>query len=144
MKNHKNIDVPNNADLNNQLQQPQIAKKKKPLEYVSVALPRNDVMETLDDAFGGVSSNKARFYRSLEENHRVQPEFHVTLIHRASSKQHPDLWQKYMDRHAEAGGADGWSVGNKFGECQVMLERVCSISFLHSMGRKLTQIDRMG
>ncbi|PQE06400.1 hypothetical protein CJF32_00002443 [Rutstroemia sp. NJR-2017a WRK4] len=94
-------------------------KKKRAIEYISIALPKNDIKDTLDEAFASVSSNKARFYRALEETRRVQPEFHVTLIHRASSKQHPELWQKYSTMHEEA---DPWE--NKLGECQVMLERI--------------------
>ncbi|KAI9644878.1 tRNA ligase [Ciborinia camelliae] len=113
----------NQQKENRPSQQPQIAKKK-PLEYVSIALPRNDIKETLDDSFGRVSSNKAMFYKALEKSHRIQPEFHVTLIHRANSKQFPDLWQSYSDMHAEASGNNGSSAGSKFGECQVMLERI--------------------
>ncbi|ESZ97012.1 fungal tRNA ligase adenylyltransferase [Sclerotinia borealis F-4128] len=104
--------------------QPQITQKKKPLEYVSISLPRNNIKQTLDDAFGRVSSSKAMFYKALGQSQRVQPEFHVTLIHRANSKQYPELWQRYSDMHAEAGGNNGWSAGTEFGECQVMLERI--------------------
>ncbi|QSZ29093.1 hypothetical protein DSL72_003603 [Monilinia vaccinii-corymbosi] len=114
----------NQPKENRPVQQPQIAKKPKPLEYVSISLPRKDIKEALDDAFSRTSSDKARFYRLLEETRRVQPEFHVTLIHRASSKQFPELWQKYSGMHAEAGGNDVSNPGSKFGECQVMLERV--------------------
>ncbi|PQE25804.1 fungal tRNA ligase adenylyltransferase protein [Rutstroemia sp. NJR-2017a BBW] len=94
-------------------------KKKRAIEYISIALPKNDIKDTLDEAFASVSSNKARFYRALEETRRVQQDFHVTLIHRASSKQHPEIWQKYSTMHEEA---DPWN--NKIGECQVMLERI--------------------
>lgn len=60
---------------------------------------------------------------------RVQPEFHVTLIHRANSKQFPELWQKYSDLHANQVAKDPWSSETGFGDCQVMLERVSSIFF---------------
>jgi tRNA ligase len=103
--------------------QPQIAKKPRPLEYVSVTLSKNDILDVLETAFASVSSNKARFYRSLQQTRRVQPEFHVTLIHRASSKAHPELWQRYADMHSNAGG-DPWSAGSKMGDCKVLLERV--------------------
>ncbi|KAM3071323.1 tRNA ligase [Clarireedia jacksonii] len=106
--------------------QPQIVKKKRPLEYISIALPRNDIKDTLDEAFASVSSNKGRFYRALGEARRVQPDFHVTLIHRASSKQHPELWQKYNAMHEEAD-----PLNSKLGECQVMLERVSYLFFMH-------------
>ncbi|KAB8291278.1 hypothetical protein EYC80_009964 [Monilinia laxa] len=118
---------PKNNNRNQQKEtrpQPQIAKKPKPLEYISISLPRKDIKDALDDAFGRASSEKGRFYRVLEETRRVQPEFHVTLIHRANSKQFPELWQKYSDMHAEAGSNDLGNQGTNFGECQVMLERV--------------------
>lgn len=92
---------------------------------MSVTLSTRDILEALETAFGSVSSNKARFFRQLQETRRVQPEFHVTLIHRASAKDHPELWQKYSTIHAAGGSAQ-----NKLGDCPVVLERVKIISFL--------------
>ncbi|KAH8598791.1 RNA ligase-domain-containing protein [Bisporella sp. PMI_857] len=97
----------------------QNAKKKKPLEYVSVTLPKNDILNALETAFGSVSSNKGRFFKQLQQTRRVQPEFHVTLIHRASASSHPELWTKYSEIHEQAGSAE-----NKLGDCKVQLERV--------------------
>jgi tRNA ligase len=85
----------------------------------------------LETAFASISTNKARFFRQLQQTRRVQPEFHVTLMHRATSKQHPILWQKYTDMHTDAGG-DPWAGGSKMGDCRILLERV---SFLkHPLG----------
>lgn len=127
------------------MQQPQVPKKKKPLEYVSISLPRNDIKGALDDAFRRVSSEKAKFYKQLEGSRRVQPEFHVTLIHRANSQIFPEIWKRYIDMHAEASVDDVSNMGSKFGECQIMLERVCTSSFYTvSTRRKLTKIDCMG
>ncbi|KAL3420802.1 fungal tRNA ligase adenylyltransferase [Phlyctema vagabunda] len=98
--------------------QPQ-GQKKRPLEYVSVALPTSEILNVLEAAFSSVSSNKARFYQHLQDTRRVQDAFHVTLIHRATSKTHPELWQKYSELHAEAGSAE-----NKLGDCKVVLERI--------------------
>ncbi len=106
-----------------QTPQPAVAKKSKPLEYVSITLPKSEILDLLDSTFSALSSNKARFYRFLQENHRVQPEFHVTLIHRASAKQNPEVWAKYEAMHNEAGG-DPWAGGSKMGDCDVLLERV--------------------
>ena len=86
---------------------------------MSVNLPKNDVLNALETAFASVSSNKAKFWRELQQYKRVQPEFHVTLIHRASSTSHPDLWHRYSEMHTEAGSAE-----NKLGDCKVLLERV--------------------
>jgi tRNA ligase len=93
-------------------------KKKRPLEYVSVNLPKNEILNILETAFASVSSSKAKFFRQLKETNRVQPEFHVTLIHRASAAAHPELWQRYSELHAEADSE------NKLGDCKVMLETV--------------------
>ena len=86
---------------------------------MSITLPKTDILDALENAFASVSSNKAQFFRQLQLTRRVQPEFHVTLIHRAMAKLHPELWQKYSDIHAEAGSAE-----NKLGDCKVVLERV--------------------
>jgi tRNA ligase len=102
--------------------QPQIVKKPRSVEYISVTLPRNDILDAIDSAFASVSSNKGRFFRQLQETRRVQPEFHVTLIHRASSKTHPELWQRYIDLNANT---DAWD--NRIGDCEVQLERVSDI-----------------
>jgi tRNA ligase len=100
-------------------QQPKPASKPRPLEYISVNLPKGEIENVLDETFASVSSNKARFFRQLQESQRVQVEFHVTLIHRASSKQHPELWERYHNLHL---ANDAWE--NRLGECQVQLERI--------------------
>ncbi|KAG0649962.1 tRNA ligase 1 [Hyphodiscus hymeniophilus] len=97
----------------------QAPKKKRPLEYMSVTLPKNDVLNAMGIAFASVSSEKAKFWRELQQFNRVQPELHVTLIHRASSAAYPDLWRRYSEMHAEAGSAE-----NKLGDCKVLLERI--------------------
>jgi len=102
-----------------------IVKKQKPLEYISVNLPKSQILDVLETAFSSVSSNKARFFRQLQQTRRVQPEFHVTLIHRASSKTHPELWQRYTDLHAA--GGDPWDPSAKLGDCKVLLEKVCNM-----------------
>lgn len=106
---------------------PQNIKKKRPLEYVSVTLPKNDILNLLETTFASVSNNKARFFRQLQQTRRVQPEFHVTLIHRATAKSHPDLWQRYADLHSEAGSAE-----NKLGDCKVLLEKVSCFTLVES------------
>ncbi|KAF4618054.1 hypothetical protein G7Y89_g14993 [Cudoniella acicularis] len=105
--------------MTNIKQQPESGRKPRPLEYISVTLPKKDILDAVEGAFASVSSSKARFFRQLQETRRVQPEFHVTLIHRASSKSHPELWTRYNDMRA---GMDGWD--NKMGDCKVQLEKI--------------------
>lgn len=100
-------------------QQPIAIQKPRPVEYISVALPKQFTLDAVETAFASISSNKARFFKQLQDNRRVQADFHVTLIHRASSKSHPELWQRYCDMISSA---DPWD--NKIGHCTVQLERV--------------------
>ncbi|PHH61655.1 hypothetical protein CDD81_8066 [Ophiocordyceps australis] len=91
----------------------------KPIEYISVQIPANRVTATLERAFGRADAQTSRFYNELKQSRRVQPKFHVTLMHRASEKQNPALWQNYKNLVEEADGA-----GLQLGSCNVMLERV--------------------
>lgn len=115
--------IPDRGGRNKGAQNPQSGQaqktKKKALEYMSVDLPSQDIYALLDKTFRNATAEKARFYRQLQGTRRVQPKFHVTLLHRAASKQHPDLWARYTKLQAEAEVADG-----ALGECEVLLERV--------------------
>jgi tRNA ligase len=101
-----------------QLQGPK-EEKKKPLEYMSISVPAKEVNVALEAAFKGVNPEIQRFYKQLQQTRRIQPLFHVTLMHKATAKQHPELWQRYTTLEAECKSVDG-----KVGECEVMLERV--------------------
>ncbi|WQF77294.1 hypothetical protein CDEST_02308 [Colletotrichum destructivum] len=102
-------------------------KKKKPLEYMSVDVPANEVRGVLDGAFNKAGMPTSRFYKQLFQTRRVQPKFHVTLMHRASSKDNSELWSKYLAIHAEAekaaGGNQEAASAQALGECAVELER---------------------
>lgn len=93
-------------------------KKKRPLEYVAVTLPVNRINAILEAVFRP-DPEKASFFRQLQQNNRVQTEFHVTLMHRASAKANQQLWERYSNLHSEAGGGE-----DKLGDCKVLLERV--------------------
>jgi len=101
--------------------QQQRNEKKKGLEYMSVDVPAKDLRAVLDKAFAAVKPEDARFYKQLTQTRRVQPRFHVTLMHRASAKEHPALWARYAQETEAAGSAGG---GGELGECDVQLERV--------------------
>ncbi|KAI8962982.1 tRNA ligase [Daldinia sp. FL1419] len=93
--------------------------KKKPLEYMSISVPAQDIKVALESAFKGTDAQTQRFYRQLQQTRRVQALFHVTLMHRAGAKESPELWQKYVSLHAESQSQD-----EKLGECNIQLERV--------------------
>ncbi|KAI0160862.1 tRNA ligase [Hypoxylon sp. FL1284] len=104
---------------NKQMNEPQGPPKKKPLEYMSISVPAKDINVALESAFRGTNPQVQRFYKQLQQTRRIQALFHVTLMHRASSKVNPDLWQRYVTLEAESQGTD-----DKLDECDVQLERV--------------------
>ncbi|KAK8062524.1 hypothetical protein PG997_014621 [Apiospora hydei] len=109
----------NKKGKNTQVQQQAKAQKPKALEYMSVSVPSKNINSALEDAFKGAGAETSKFYKQLQLTRRVQPNFHVTLMHRAVSKEHPDLWANYAKMHSENTDPDG-----KLGECEIELERV--------------------
>lgn len=107
------------AKTGQQPQQQQKAPKKKGLEYMSVDVSADSINKLLDKSFKGVGPEAAKFYWQLKNTRRVQRKFHVTLMHRATKDQYPELWKRYTDLHEAAGGGDA-----KLGDCDLMLERV--------------------
>ncbi|KAI1767792.1 tRNA ligase [Hypoxylon sp. FL1150] len=100
--------------------EPQGPPKKKPLEYMSISVPAKDVNVALESAFKGTDPQTQRFYKQLQQTRRIQPLFHVTLMHRASSRDNPELWERYTALEAASQDApDG-----KLDECDVQLERI--------------------
>ncbi|KAK4134078.1 hypothetical protein BT67DRAFT_441987 [Trichocladium antarcticum] len=99
----------------------EIPKKKRALEYVAVDLTSKDILGALERTFGPVPVDQSRFFKQLQDMRRVQPKFHVTLMHRAAAKENPDLWQRYAFLHDTDGAIhpDG-----KLGSVDVQLERV--------------------
>lgn len=94
-------------------------QKKKPLEYMSIDVPVKEVNALLEKTFQGAGPEQARFYRQLQGTRRVQPKFHVTLMHRAAAKQHAELWERYLSLQSAEQAPDA-----PLGECEVVLERV--------------------
>ncbi|KAK0643338.1 fungal tRNA ligase phosphodiesterase domain-containing protein [Cercophora newfieldiana] len=96
-------------------------KKKKPLEYMSVDVATKDILAALEKTFAPASNEASRFWKQLQGSRRVQPRFHVTLMHRASAKEHPELWDRYKFI-ADSEGAT--TADGRLGEMEVLLERV--------------------
>ncbi|KAK3352923.1 fungal tRNA ligase phosphodiesterase domain-containing protein [Lasiosphaeria hispida] len=112
---------PKNKNPKPQQQQTPTQPKKKKLEYMSVDLPTKGVLSALEKTFTAAGPEKARFFKLLQGTRRLQPKFHVTLMHRASSKDNPELWDRYT-RINDAEGSN--SPDGKLGEMEVLLERV--------------------
>ncbi|PYH92117.1 tRNA ligase [Aspergillus ellipticus CBS 707.79] len=74
----------------------------KKLEYFSISLPTAEVLNTLQSLFpASTSPEEARLYNQLSNTRRIQPAFHVTLIHRASKKDFPDVWDGYACQYID-------------------------------------------
>ncbi|KFY36371.1 hypothetical protein V494_05053 [Pseudogymnoascus sp. VKM F-4513 (FW-928)] len=95
------------------------APKKKALEYISIDIPTKQIQDALEKTFSAQDGARSAFFRQLQETRRVQPKFHVTLIHRASARQHPEIWERYKALYEVHGDET-----KPLGDCQVQLERV--------------------
>lgn len=107
----------------------QPSQPKTKLEYFCIKLPTNDVLSALDKLFSREAPETTEMYRHLQQSRRVQPAFHVTLIHRASIKSHPELWSHLSDIHATAlseasHNPPAQTPDPLLGKCRVRLERV--------------------
>ena len=99
----------------------------RPLEYFCVRLPTVDVLSTLNTLFDSLPREQAVFYRQLGHSRRIQPTFHVTLVHRASIDSQPDLWNRLSNLHStavSASSSENQSPDPVLGQCRVQLERV--------------------
>lgn len=94
------------------------------IEYFCIRVPTSTVLTALESAFSDQDPNVARFYRQLQQSRRIQPAFHVTLIHRASIPQHADLWQRLTDLHTKAKSSYPDTPDTVLGKCGIQLERV--------------------
>jgi tRNA ligase len=74
----------------------------KRLEYFSIPASSTVINSTLASLFRDSTAEEARMYNQMKQSRRLQSEFHVTLIHRASSGVEPETWAKYTDQYVQA------------------------------------------
>ncbi|KAF2003340.1 hypothetical protein P154DRAFT_520292 [Amniculicola lignicola CBS 123094] len=129
------MDLSRNGNKNNlpgqnkrqkQMSEPR-AKKPAKMEYFSVRLNTQRVTAVLKALFNNQNATTARFYRQIEQSRRIQTEFHVTLMHRATAPQNQQYWGKLIKLHESAGeqaNGNGQSWEPELGTCNVQLERV--------------------
>jgi tRNA ligase len=101
----------------------------KKIEYFNISLPPNEISSVLQSLFPqSTPSMTARLYRQLVNSRRLQPSFHVTLIHRASKKDNPETWDRLANRYIESQTANPVSkpIENppELGRARVRLERL--------------------
>ncbi|RMD41125.1 hypothetical protein DV735_g3978, partial [Chaetothyriales sp. CBS 134920] len=104
---------------------PQLAKK---LAYFSISVPKAEIDKVLADVFAHASPEEARLYTHLRQSQRIQAQFHVTLIHRASISNHQNMWESYinafMQALSNANLADKAAPAPVLGLARVKLERL--------------------
>ena len=83
------------------------APKQPKLEYFAVQLEASRVRAILKAVFDGLPPERARFFRMLEQTRRLQPQFHVTLMHRALAPAKPAQWDALVKAYEAAAGSPG-------------------------------------
>lgn len=101
-------------------------KKQPRMEYFSVRLDTQRINSILESLFHNQDATTARLYRHLQQSRRVQNEFHVTLIHRASQADNKDYWDKLIQLHSTFTQIDSnkGSWEPELAKCSVQLERL--------------------
>lgn len=94
--------------------------KKARLEYMSIDVAKESINNILRKTFNDESAEMSCFYLQLKQTGRIQTNYHVTLMHRASSATRRDLWQKYVQIWEASGCSDA-----RLDSCSLMLERAC-------------------
>jgi tRNA ligase len=125
-KNSGGRDRNQEASWRNQKQNGEAAVALKPekTEYFAVKVPKNKVLDCLDTEFSGHSPTMAKFYRQLQQGRRLNPAFHVTLMHRASISQHNDLWQHLTSLHIKSKSEHPDTNDPPMGHCNIQFERI--------------------
>ncbi|KAK4635845.1 tRNA ligase 1 [Fulvia fulva] len=102
--------------------------KERKVEYFATQLPAARVSSVLQAMFADAPADVARMYNTLKNQRRIQSEFHVTLIHRATASQHADQWAHLNDLHTKASAPtpsrDFVLPDAKIGTSKVRLERL--------------------
>lgn len=72
----------------------------KQIEYFNISVPTQDVSSVLHSLFPSTTPpERARTYHHLVNSRRIQPTFHVTLIHRAMKNDLPHIWDLYTNHY---------------------------------------------
>ncbi|KAL3460733.1 fungal tRNA ligase phosphodiesterase domain-containing protein [Aspergillus heterothallicus] len=135
-----NVDVDHSASYkqskgpkqNNQNGSPNSAinleAKVRNIEYFGITLPTKEVSDLLHSLFTPETpAEKARLYHQLVKSRRVQPAFHVTLIHKASKKDHAEVWDNLTQIYTEKMHQDppkDHRVTPPLGAARIRLERL--------------------
>jgi tRNA ligase len=120
----QNLQRHDNNDGRKQSQQVAKPKKAPKMEYFSVRLDASRVGSILENLFASKGAETSRIYKQLKQTRRIQAEFHVTLMHRASASSNPAYWDKLINLHESTAQATSGSWDPELGTCSVHMERV--------------------
>jgi len=95
---------PNSGNQEHEATGPELTTDQvvKRLEFFSIPASSTVINSTLAALFNNTTAEEAKMYNQMKQSRRLQSEFHVTLIHRASSGVEPDIWTKYTDQYVQA------------------------------------------
>jgi tRNA ligase len=97
-KRHPNSGNPEAKHPDQELTTEQLLKR---VEYFSIPTSTTVINSILASLFNNATAEEAKMYSLLKQSRRLQSEFHVTLIHRASSGAEPGIWSKYVDQYVQ-------------------------------------------
>ncbi|PGH27397.1 hypothetical protein AJ80_00875 [Polytolypa hystricis UAMH7299] len=73
------------------------------VDYFNISVPTYEITSLLSSLFPpSTPPELSKLYKHLLNSRRIQPSFHITLIHRASSKDEPKLWSHYLNLYTSA------------------------------------------
>jgi tRNA ligase len=125
-KKQKNDPVPVVSQKSNAVTTPAVLARK--IEYFSISVPTSEITSTLKSLFTNTAPETARLYNQLHNSRRIQPAFHVTLIHRAASKDRTEIWDRYAKQYIDMltanPVADPVTNPPKLNSARVRLERL--------------------
>ena len=126
----KKTEKPSKAASNTNNQNGVASQSLRPpkFEYFCIRLPTNEIISALEKAFSSVPADHAKFFRQLQGSRRIQPTFHITLMHKASIASNPELWSHLTSLHSNAVSESATQNNPTFdpllGKCRIRLERV--------------------
>lgn len=123
-KRHPNSGNQDDRPADQELTTDQVLKR---VEYFSIAASTTVINSTLAFIFSNANAEEAQMYNQLKQSRRLQSEFHVTLIHRASSSAAPGIWSKYLDQYGQALTTvkkENKQTELKLGAARIRLERL--------------------
>lgn len=97
-KKHPNSGNQEESPADQELTTDQVVKK---VEYFSIPVSTTAINSSLASLFNNANPKDAQMYNQLKQSRRLQTEFHVTLIHRASSSAEAGIWTKYVDQYVQ-------------------------------------------